>query len=394
LKRPPVGEVEKRTCRGRGEVRSGQYYEKGGRGPVHHLHSLARGEAAGKGIGRPETEGTNRRTVGLMKMSRDVGRAGERTVRGTRWKRGPRRASVTVAAVGTLVGGLLGVSGGGAGASVGAHRAASKATTTEYYLALGDSLAAGVGSPDGKGYVTDLYKKASKKSKKEHASLVLENLACSGATTGSMINGPGCDYASGTQLGDAEAFLEAHPGQTAFMTIDIGANDVDGCTSGTTINQTCVTNGLEAISSNLPVILSGLESAGGTTPIVGMSYYDPFLAAWLLGGSGETLAEQSVGLLDDLNGILSSDYGSADTADVTGAFKSSDFSPGGRYEGVKVPVNVGLICHWTLMCSEENIHADDAGHAQIAQAFEKIVTPLLKSEQRRTGRRRRPANSI
>ena len=56
---------------------------------------------------------------------------------------------------------------------------------------------------------------------------------------------PGCDYATGTQLGDAEAFLAAHPGQTAFVTIDIGANDVDGCTSGTTINESCVENGLE-----------------------------------------------------------------------------------------------------------------------------------------------------
>ena len=284
---------------------------------------------------------------------------------------------MALVAAGTVVGGLLGMTGGGAGAAGTAHQPATVATTTEYYLALGDSLAAGVGSPDGKGYVADLYKKESKKAKKEHASLVLENLSCSGATTGSMINGPGCDYTTGTQLGDAEAFLEAHPGQTAFVTIDIGANDVDGCTSGTTIDETCVTDGLDAISSNLPVILSGLESAGGTTPIVGMSYYDPFLAAWLLGGSGETLAEQSVGLLDDLNNILSSDYGAADTADVAGVFKSSDFSPGGRYEGMKVPVNVGLICHWTLMCSEEDIHADDAGHAQIAKTFEKIVTPLL-----------------
>jgi len=178
------------------------------------------------------------------------------------------------------------VSGGGAGAAIGGQRAKAATTRTEYYLALGDSLAAGVGSPDGKGYVPDLFKKASKKSKKEHASLVLENLACSGATTGSMIDGPGCDYSTGTQLGDAEAFLEAHPGQTAFVTIDIGANDVDDCTSGTTINETCVTNGLNAVSTNLPVILSGLTSAGGTTPIVGMSYYDPFLAAWLLGAAG------------------------------------------------------------------------------------------------------------
>ena len=63
-------------------------------------------------------------------------------------------------------------------------------------------------------------------------------------------------------------------------------------------------------------------------------------------------------------------------------------SPGGRYEGVKVAVNVGLICHWTLMCSEENIHANDAGHAQIAKAFEKIVSPLLAAD--RHGGRDRP----
>jgi lysophospholipase L1-like esterase len=281
-------------------------------------------------------------------------------------------------ATGTLVGGLLGMGSGGAAAGGTTHQPATVATTTEYYLALGDSLAAGVGSPDGKGYVADLYKKESKKAKKEHVSLVLENLSCSGATTESMINGPGCDYATGTQVGGADAFLEAHFEQVAFVTIDIGANDVDGCTSGTTINETCVENGLDAVSSNLPVILASLGGASqGMAPIVGMSYYDPFLAAWLLGPSGETLAEQSVGLLDDLNNILSSDYAAADTADVADAFKSSDFSPGGRYKGVGVPVNVGLICHWTLMCSEENIHADNAGHAQIAKAFEKIVTRLL-----------------
>jgi lysophospholipase L1-like esterase len=298
-----------------------------------------------------------------------------RRIRGTS-RLGP--AAVAMVAVGTM-----GVIGGGAGASVGGHREAAKPTSTttttiEYYLALGDSLAAGVGSPDGKGYVADLYKMASKKAMKKHVELVLENLSCSGATTQSMINGPGCDYATGTQIGDADAFLEAHPEQVAFVTIDIGANDVDGCTSGTTINETCVENGLEAVSSNLPVLLASLNSAsGGAAPIVGMSYYDPFLAAWLQGPNGETSAQQSVGLLDDLNNILSNDYAAAYTADVAGAFKSSDFSPGGRYQGVAVPVNVGRICHWTLMCSEDDIHADDAGHARIAKAFEKIVTRVL-----------------
>jgi lysophospholipase L1-like esterase len=321
-----------------------------------------------------------------MGTSRAVGIGAARTaVRVT-----ARRAAAVLVVAGTLLGTGAVVGSGTAGAAARSSATAGGTETTEYYLALGDSLAAGVGSPDGKGYVADIEKKeakkeskkGSKKSGKKAANLVLENLACSGATTGSMINGPGCSYATGTQLGDAEAFLEAHPGQVAFVTIDIGANDVDGCTDGTTINETCVTDGLDAITANLPVILSGLESAGGSTPIIGMSYYDPFLATWLEGSSGQTLARESVTFLNDLNGILESDYGAADTADVADAFKSSDFGPGGRYDGKKVPVNVGLICKWTLMCSEENIHADDAGHAQIATAFEKILDPIVAADDR------------
>jgi lysophospholipase L1-like esterase len=278
-------------------------------------------------------------------------------------------------AAGTVLGAMasMAVTSATAGAAT-----QTKTPPTQYYLALGDSLAAGVGSSDGKGYVADIYAKEHKK----HKGLVLENLSCSGATTGSMINGPGCSYASGTQLGDAEAFLTAHSGQIAVITIDIGANDVDGCTNGTTINQTCIANGLNNVTTNLPVIMSGLASAGGTTPIVGMSYYDPFLAAWLLGSSGQSLAQQSVTLLDQLNSDLTSDYGSTRTADVAGAFDSSDFSAGGHYSGMKVPVNVGRICNWTLMCSEENIHANDTGHAHIAKAFEVILTPLLASDRR------------
>lgn len=294
---------------------------------------------------------------------------------------------MVLVAAGTLLGTGAVVGSGTATAAVQTRAAGTGTLPTEYYLALGDSLAAGVGSPDGKGYVPDIEKKESKKAekkggKKGAASLVLENLACSGATTTSMIDGPGCSYATGTQLGDAEAFLAAHPGQVAFVTIDIGANDVDGCTDGTTINMTCVTDGLDTVTANLPVILSGLRSAGGSTPIVGMSYYDPFLADWLEGSSGQTLAKESVTLLNDLNGILAGDYGAADTADVSGAFKSSDFAEHGEYDGMKVPVNVGLICKWTLMCTEENIHANDTGHAQIAKAFEKILNPIVTGDDR------------
>jgi hypothetical protein len=128
----------------------------------------------------------------------------------------------------------------------------------------------------------------------------------------------------------------------------------------------------------LPKILSGLASAGGSTPVVGMSYYDPFLAAWvLLGSSGQGVARQSVTLDDELNTLLQGDFGSGRTADVAGAFATSNFALKGTYNGSKVPVNVARICAWTHMCSSQDFHADDAGHAQIAKAFEKVAGPLL-----------------
>ncbi len=322
-------------------------------------------------------------------MSRPVGTARARSAV-TGPGRRARRGALAVGVAGMLLGpsaGLTALAGASVRTATTERMAAAKTapgttTKTAYYLALGDSLAAGVGSPDGKGYVNDIFAKEAK----THTGLVLENLACSGATTGSMINGPGCSYTTGTQLGDAEAFLTAHAGEVAFITIDIGANDVDGCTEGTTINETCVTTGLDDVTAHLPVILSGLATAGGSTPIVGMSYYDPFLAAWLLGTSGQSLARQSVTLLDELNTLLQDDFGSARTADVADAFSSSDFSPGGHYAGTAVPVNVGRICHWTLMCSAQNIHANDIGHAHIAKAFETVLRPLLAADRRTGGR--------
>jgi lysophospholipase L1-like esterase len=34
------------------------------------------------------------------------------------------------------------------------------------------------------------------------------------------------------------------------------------------------------------------------------------------------------------------------------------------------------------MCSEENIHANNAGHAVIAKAFEKILGPIVAADDR------------
>jgi hypothetical protein len=106
-------------------------------------------------------------------------------------------------------------------------------------------------------------------------------LGCGGESTVSMLYGsqarnvaascgPPSFYADrypdgGTQLAEAVAFLRDQRSSVAFVTIDIGANDVLG------------PSGLGPALSNLPVILAALRAAAGDrVPIVGMNYYDPF----------------------------------------------------------------------------------------------------------------------
>jgi lysophospholipase L1-like esterase len=153
-----------------------------------------------------------------------------------------------------------------------------------YYVALGDSLATGAqparsGELNGlhaangtnRGYVDNLY--AAERATVPN--LQLRNFGCGGESTQTMINGgtffdTRCGYKTSSQLDQAVDFVQAHRGQIAFITIDIGGNDL---ISG---------GGVPAITANLPAILDRLrEAAGPDVPIVGMNYYDPFLApAW------------------------------------------------------------------------------------------------------------------
>jgi lysophospholipase L1-like esterase len=249
-----------------------------------------------------------------------------------------------------------------------------------YQLSLGDSLAAGVGASTP---ANDYVNLIAAHEQGSMPGLQVNNLSCGGATTDTMLNGGGaCTYTSGTQLGDAEAFLRAHPGQVPYITIDIGANDVDNCLTGGSISLTCIEAGLATIASNLPQIVSGLEQASNGVPIFGMDYYDPFLQQWVTGTSGQSLATESATLSSVLNGDLTRIYGSlgANPVDVQGPFAVQDFAMTGSFEGTTVPENVSRTCAWTHMCDRTssggfvmNIHANDIGHGKLAGAFEQTI---------------------
>jgi lysophospholipase L1-like esterase len=242
-----------------------------------------------------------------------------------------------------------------------------------YYLALGDSLAAGY-QPDpsigpDQGYVPRVFQAF--QAKVPNSELV--NLGCGGATTTTLLSGGGaCGYDAGSQLAAAEQFLRDHRGRVLLVTIDIGGNDINRCAATGTIDEACAADAIGTVVTNVREIMRRLRLAAPLVRMVGMTYYDPYLAAWLSGAAGQALAQQSIGLTTQLNQQLTAVYTArrARVADVEGAFATTDLATTTALAGVgEVPLAVGRICTLTWMCTRQDIHPTSAGYALIAQAF-------------------------
>ncbi|HEX3435121.1 MAG TPA: SGNH/GDSL hydrolase family protein [Pseudacidobacterium sp.] len=245
----------------------------------------------------------------------------------------------------------------------------ARAYSQTYYVALGDSLAAGYqplpggGSEIHHGYAEDLAPKVN---------MTLVNLGCPGETSATMINGGECNtYTSGSQLGDAEAFLAANAGKVGLVTIDIGVNDVLSCVTNGSINASCLVQKEAQVETNLQNILTAMRNAGGSNlKIIAMNYYDPFLAEWLNGTSGQLEAVATVAAVEEFNAAEAGIYllNAAPVADVANAFQTLNVTPV-LYNGQLVPKDVVEICQNTWMCSLNNIHANDAGYQLIANTI-------------------------
>jgi lysophospholipase L1-like esterase len=277
------------------------------------------------------------------------------------------RAAAGVAALGAA---MLGLAAGPASANQAKHT---------YYLALGDSLAAGYqtlpggGNEVGHGYAQDLARTLTQRAAADGRLVSFTDLGCPGETTGSMING-GCPYPhsfQGAQLDAAVAYLKAHHGADVTVTLDIGANNVDGCFKNGALDVACAANGIATAGTDLGTILDRLQAAAGPhTRIVGMNLYDPFLAAWMTGPQGQAMATASVPLADTFNGVLEhqDQAHGVPTADVAGAFSTDALQPTVDLGGQQVPLNVARIMEWTNM-SRGDIHANDTGYQVIADTF-------------------------
>jgi lysophospholipase L1-like esterase len=259
-------------------------------------------------------------------------------------------------------------------------------TSTQLYVSLGDSYAAGyqptglhAGHTDTNGFAYQVPALAAAKG----YDLKLVNFGCGGATTTSILHSVGCPqellgpgatpYPDQTQAQAAEQFIRAHQGGIGLITVSIGGNDVVPCAEKPQAIA-CVVAATKTIATNVDTLLAGLRSAAGPdVPIIGTTYPDVILGLDLsTNASSRQLAGLSVTAFKDLiNPTLSKAYKSVggslvDVTAATGAYgtmkKITYLAPYG-----KIPAPVAEVCELTYFCQYNDIHPHTAGYKIIAQ---------------------------
>ncbi|HEY7021234.1 MAG TPA: SGNH/GDSL hydrolase family protein [Ktedonobacterales bacterium] len=277
--------------------------------------------------------------------------------------------------------------------------AVSGAFTQHYYVAVGDSLSFGY-QPNldfSHGFADDLFAdlQRAEVTSNERNHTALENYACAGETSATMING-GCrgrDFLkipySGAQLDAVIAFMLAHKGQISPVTFEIGANDVlpdwnaATCTASSATddhiaqvdhNLTYVdtstpdaandpnntANGILqrlttalAISPPLPGIHGPANTQARPGDLVMLNYYNPFAK----------VCSDSAAFVKKLNDHLAADAAKfgVPIVDVYTAF--------GGDAGM-----AGNICNLTWYCqTQPDIHPTRAGYQVIAAAVKGVL---------------------
>jgi lysophospholipase L1-like esterase len=213
-----------------------------------------------------------------------------------------------------------------------------------YYVALGDSLAANVGVAEAwNGYVSRLHHVLERRDGRQYGLL---NLGVPGETSGSLL--------AGGQLAEALEFIADN--RVAYITIDIGANDLLGHLTSPECTEdldapACLARldgALEAYRETLPQILSALHEAAPEATIVFLLAYNPFSL-----GTGIAFEEETGATIRELNDIARED------AEATGMRVADGFTP-----------MQGTAVYTTLMLeSPPDIHPNALGYDVLAQAL-------------------------
>jgi lysophospholipase L1-like esterase len=300
-----------------------------------------------------------------------------------RWGRTLRRLVPLVAAL-TIAPVLIALPTAPAGAAAaGSHASVPPPGPGPWYaLALGASTTAGTGaSSQAADYVHQVANAQSAR---------FSGLTVGGDTVAELINGDHCRPAGQTQLGDGVAYLNANVGHMAYITLEIGGNDILACIHQGVLDQACLPGALADIRSGIPVIIHALQAAAPGVPIVGVGTHNPELYTWITGPAGQTAARQSAAQLPILSSTLLGTYSTLGipVANIQGAFATQAFSPMVTSDGESVPINVARTCEWTHECDAgavgRNVHPNDSGHAVMGAAVSATLDRIWRGSTSQT----------
>jgi lysophospholipase L1-like esterase len=217
------------------------------------------------------------------------------------------------------------------------------------YVALGDSIAAGVGASS---------------LSKSYVQLYYGYLQSSGSGATSLLNlsrigGPTSTDLHNQQLGSAVTVIN-QSSDTKAVTIDIGANDLSDRNCPTANAPTC------PFAANLRAILAAVNEALATDPgdetVQVMEYYNPDI-----GTPNESARRQM---------LLGSD-GKIDCSGTGAALGLNDLIHCISIEQGAKPIDVLPIfdAAGEAFLASDHLHPNDAGHLAIAKAFGGAATP-------------------
>ncbi len=240
--------------------------------------------------------------------------------------------------------------------SMGALLAGADAADTPVYLALGDSLAFGVGAsdPPTKGYVGLTFDALRNSDRYKRSGLELLNLSVPGATSSDLLAPGGQLDSALTETSRRQGGTSSPGGHLEIISIDIGGNDLlalggtgSPCISdplGDPCRQRFVQM-LNGLKSNLTEVVRRLREGVPGADIVIVGLYNPYSGT---GSSLEVPAELAVPQVNGvLNAVASDPQVSAKMASVFDFFRGR-----GR--------------QWI---AGDGLHPNDNGHAVIAEAL-------------------------
>ncbi len=232
----------------------------------------------------------------------------------------------------------------------------ARAEETPAYLALGDSLAFGVGASDpaATGYVGLTYDALRKSDRYRERGLELVNLSAPGATSSDLLLHGGQLEAALEEITRRQEDASSADDNVEIVSIDIGGNDLlalgaagSACrndpTTGACGEQ--FTEMLQALRTNLARTVEGLRQAAPKADIVIVGLYNPYSGT---GSSLETPADVALQQLNSALGAVAADPSvAAKWAPVYDLFRGR----GGQW------------------IAADGLHPNDKGHTVVAEVL-------------------------